>query len=92
MMPVLAALRPQKTATPISDRHIQSVPSPARPSRPAPKIINDVTALAGDPEMLALVRRDGRRRRADAHAGHAADDAGRSDLRRRGRRRAAYLA
>ena len=37
--------------------------------------VNDVTAFRGDPELAALVAERGRRLRADAHAGRAADDA-----------------
>ena len=50
-------------------------------------IVNDVTALRGDPEIGRALRRARRRAGADAHAGHAADDAGGPALRRRRRRR-----
>ena len=41
-------------------------------------IVNDVTALRGDPEMAALCAERGADRRPDAHAGRPADDAGRT--------------
>ena len=41
-------------------------------------IVNDVTALRGDPEMAAALRRARRHRRPHAHARRPADDAGRS--------------
>ena len=50
-------------------------------------IVNDVTALRGDPEIGGALRRARGGRGADAHAGEPADDAGRSALRRRRRRR-----
>ena len=50
-------------------------------------IVNDVTALRGDPEIGGALRRARRRPGADAHAGHPADDAGRPPLRGRRRRR-----
>ena len=47
------------------------------------ELVNDVTALRGDPELAGVVA-DGRRLSLpDAHAGRAADDAGRPALRRR---------
>ncbi len=54
-------------------------------------IVNDVSGGRADPDMLRLVAEAGAAAR-DAHAGHAAHDAGRRPLRRRrarGRRRAA---
>ena len=50
-------------------------------------IVNDVTALRGDPEIGPLCAERERRPGPDAHAGDAADDAGRPPLRRRRRRR-----
>ena len=49
-------------------------------------IVNDVTALRGDPEMAALCAERGAEAGADAHAGKPADDAGGPALRGRGRR------
>ena len=45
------------------------------------EIINDVTGLAGDPRDDRRGARARRRRVRDAHAGHAADDAGQPDVR-----------
>ena len=62
----------------------------APPSHAGADIVNDVTALAGDPTMPR--RRPptrGAGGRADAHAGRARDDAGRARLRRRRRSRSA---
>ena len=49
-------------------------------------IVNDVTALRGDPGDGGALRRARRRPGADAHARRPADDAGRPRLRRRRRR------
>ena len=49
--------------------------------------VNDVTALRGDPGMAALVAERGVDVLPDAHARHAAHDAGGGALRRRRRRR-----
>ena len=43
-------------------------------------IVNDVTALTGDPTSLPLVGRAPAADRPDAHAGRAADHAGRAAL------------
>ncbi len=50
-------------------------------------IVNDVTALRGDPEMARALRGARSRAGPHAHAGDAAHDAGRPRLRRRRRRR-----
>ena len=55
--------------------------------RPARALVNDVSALRGDPEMAGLVAEQRRGVLSDAHARRAAHDAGRAALRgRRGRR------
>ena len=51
------------------------------------ELVNDVTALRGDPELAAVVADGGRLRLPHAHARRAADDAGRPALRRRRRPR-----
>ena len=48
------------------------------------ELVNDVTALRGDPALAEVVAERGRVRLSHAHAGRAADDAGRSAVRRRG--------
>ncbi len=50
------------------------------------ELVNDVTALRGDPELAGVVAVVRRLPLPDAHAGRAADDAGRPDLRGRGLR------
>ena len=47
------------------------------------ELVNDVTALRGDPELAGVVADARRVSLPDAHAGRAADDAGRPALRRR---------
>ena len=47
------------------------------------ELVNDVTALRGDPALAEVVAGVGRLPLPDAHAGRAADDAGRPALRRR---------
>ena len=51
------------------------------------ELVNDVTALRGDPELAGVVADGKRLPLPDAHAGGAADDAGRPALRRRRRAR-----
>ena len=55
--------------------------------RAGAELVNDVTALRSDPELAGVVGRGGLLPLPDAHARRAADDAGRSALRRRGRPR-----
>ena len=61
--------------------------SRAARSRLGAELVNDVTALRGDPELAGVVAERGALSLPDAHAGRAAHDAGRSALRRRRRRR-----
>ena len=49
------------------------------------ELVNDVTALRGDPELAGVVAEAGAYLCLDAHAGRAADDAGGAQLRRRRR-------
>ena len=58
-----------------------------RPSSSGALLVNDVTALRGDPDLAGADRRRGRVRLPDAHAGRASHDAGRAALRRRCRTR-----
>ena len=51
------------------------------------ELVNDVTALRGDPELAGRRRRCRRVSLPDAHARRAEDDAGRPALRRTSRRR-----
>ena len=87
MLPVIeglarpAARAPRSRSTPPRPR------SPRRRWTPARRIVNDVTALRGDPEMAAVVAAARRRLLPDAHARRAAHDAARPALRRRRRRR-----
>ena len=74
-------------ARPGLDRHLQGGGRARRRSTPGAAIVNDVTALRADPELAGLVRRARLRAGADAHARHAAHDAGGPELRRRRRRR-----
>ena len=69
------------------DRHLQGGGRRGGARAPAPRYVNDVTALRGDPEMAALVAGARRRVLPDAHARRAAHDAGRPALRRRRLRR-----
>ena len=74
-----------------SRRRRDSRSTPRRPPSRRPRcdagatLVNDVTALRGDPEMASVIAAAGRGLLPDAHARRPADDAGRPAL--RGRRR-----
>ena len=79
VLPVLEGLR----GHPGLDRHVQGGGRAARRSSSGAEMVNDVTALRGDPEMGARRSRARRVCLPDAHAGGAADDADEPSVRRR---------